>query len=159
MKTANRFGLLLVITTLTALSAAQVIVAKGTGYGTTGVYARTFGAVIRNQGGLIQYVPDAVQGDSFVIGYNGPYAVSYTDENPNTDVAGISLNLSSASRFSKSWGTARELCAFKVSNSVQSCSVTVRLSVGDVLRAHSNTGGHPPNAQAVARFSVTGPLL
>jgi hypothetical protein len=47
MQATNRLGLLLVITSLTALSAAQVTVAKGTGYGTTGVYARTFGVVIR----------------------------------------------------------------------------------------------------------------
>jgi hypothetical protein len=155
MKNVNRFGLLLVITSLTALtSAAQVIVAEGKGYGTTGVYARTFGAVIRNQGTAIKYVPDAVHGDSFVVTQNGPYTVSYTDENRSTDVAGISLNLSPATLFSKSWGTARELCAFQVSNSVQSCSATIRLRVGDVLRAHSNTGGPPPNAQAITRFSI-----
>jgi hypothetical protein len=48
-------------------TAQEVSVANGIGYGTTGVYARTFGTVIVNSGTAITYVPDAVNGDSFVI--------------------------------------------------------------------------------------------
>jgi hypothetical protein len=158
MKATNRFGLLLLlITSLTVLSSAaqEVSVANGTGYGTTGIYARTFGTAIRKMGTAIVYVPDAVKGDSFVIKNSGIYAVSYTDGGVSSDDIGISVNLPATTNFSTSWGTARELCAFEVSNTAESCGATVQLSKGDVLRAHSTFGGHPPNSQSVARFIVT----
>jgi hypothetical protein len=157
MKANTWFGSLVVITFLTVLSsvAQEVSVANGTGYGTTGIYARTFGHVLVNTGTAIKYAPNAVNGDSFVINNSGVYAVSYTDGDVSTDDIGISVNLASTTNFSTGWGTAKELCAFEVSNTGGSCSATVHLSQGDVLRAHSTFGGPPPNPQPVARFIVT----
>ena len=145
----------LVLLVTAVASAQEVSVANGTGYGTTGVYARTFGTVIVNSGTAITYIPDAVNGDSFVINAAGTYAVSYTDGDINTDDVGISLNLPSTTNFSASWGTAQELCEFELSDTGASCSATVKLAKGDVLRAHSTFGGPPPNSQPVARFIVT----
>jgi hypothetical protein len=157
MTAKTGLGLLLLITSLTVLSSAaqEVSVANGTGYGTTGIYSRTFGHVLVNTGTSIAYVPNAVNGDSFVINISGVYAVSYTDGDISTDDIGISVNLPSTTNFSTGWGTAQELCAFEVSNTGGSCSATLHLSKGDVLRAHSTFGGGPPNAQPVARFIVT----
>jgi hypothetical protein len=157
MKAKNWFGLLLVITFATALSSAaqEVSVANGTGYGTTGIYARTFGSVIVKSGTAIKYVRNSVSGDSFVITTAGVYGVSYTDGNPAVDDVGISLNLAPTTSFQTAWGTAHELCLFETANSGHSCSVTVQLAKGDVLRAHNTFGGSPPNPQPAARFIVT----
>ena len=157
MKTEIWFGSLLVFTLLAALSSAaqEVSVANGIGYGTTGIYARSFESTLVKVGTAITYRPDAVNGDSFVINTSGVYAVSYTDGDISSDDVGISVNLPSTSKFSTSWGTGRELCAFKVANTAGSCSATVHLSAGAVLRAHSTFGGPPPDAQPIARFIVT----
>jgi hypothetical protein len=111
--------------------AQEVSVAKGTGYGTYGIYGRTFGAVIVKKGTAIKYVPDTVNGDSFVIQVSGLYAVSYSDGDPSTDVVGISVNLPSTTSFSIGWGTVHELCAFEVPDTAGSCSATVPLTKGN----------------------------
>ena len=67
---------------LSTAATQEISVANGTGYGTKGIYARTFGTVIARMGTAIKYVPDAVNGDSFVINSSGVYAVSYTDGEP-----------------------------------------------------------------------------
>jgi hypothetical protein len=58
MKLTNWFASLLLVTSLTMLSSAaqEISVAKGTGYGTTGIYARTFGSVLVKIGTAIKYV-------------------------------------------------------------------------------------------------------
>jgi hypothetical protein len=158
MKPISWFGSLLLVMSSTVLSSAatqQISVASGTGYGTTGIYTRTFGTVVANMGTAIKYVPDIVNGDSFVINSSGVYGVSYTDGDPSSDDIGISVNLPPTSKFSTGWGAAQELCAFEVANTGGSCGATVYLSKGDVLRAHSTFGGPPPNAQSIARFIVT----
>jgi|GEM_PF-3809773 len=159
MRLTSWFGLLLLaVGSLTVLSSGatqETSVAKGTGYGTTGIYARTFGTVVAKIGTAITYVPDAVNGDSFVINTSGVYAVSYTDGDVNSDDLGISVNLSPTSKFSTVFGTGQELCLFEAANTGESCSATVYLAKGAVLRAHSTFGGPPPNSQAITRFIVT----
>jgi len=142
---ASRNTLLLSVVLISVVAGAaqevEVNVANGTGYGTVGIYARTFGTVILKSGSAITYVSDAVNGDSFVINTTGLYAVSYTDGDLAAYDVGVSVNLSPTTKFSASWGTALELCGFVVSNSGGSCSATVHLSKGSVLRAHGNFGG------------------
>jgi hypothetical protein len=61
MKTTHLIRSLLVVISLTAVGMAavqQVSVGQGTGYGTTGIYARTFGTVVSTMGTAIKYVPD-----------------------------------------------------------------------------------------------------
>ena len=157
MKLATWFGsplLFVVLISAVIASAQEVSVAKGTGYGSVGIYARTFGTVIVKSGTAITYVPSTVNGDSFIINVSGLYAVSYTDGNITTDDIGISLNLAPTTNFSTGWGTARELCAFEVSNTGESCSATVHLSKGDVLRAHRTFGGSGEDLQTVSRFII-----
>jgi hypothetical protein len=154
MKVTNRFGVLLLALTLSS-AAQEVSVTKGIGYGTSGTYARTFGTVVVKMGTAIKYISDPVRGDSFLINESGLYAMTYTDGDVNSDDVGISLNLRPTIKFSTSWGTTRELCAFEVANTAESCSATAHLSKGDVLRAHSTFGGPPPNTQSITRFTVT----
>jgi hypothetical protein len=158
MKVAKWYGLLsFVVLVSAAIGAAQEVevnVATGKGYGTVGIYARTFETVIVNSGTAIKYVPNAANGDSFVITASGLYAVSYTDGDPSPEDLGISVNLPPTDNFSTGWGTAHELCEFQVVDTGGSCSATVHLSKGSVLRAHNTFGGHPPNPQSVARFIV-----
>ena len=158
MKLAKWYGLLsFVVLVSAAIGAAQEVevnVATGKGYGTIGIYAKTFETVIVNSGTAIKYVPNAVNGDSFVINASGVYAVSYTDGDPASDDIGVSVNLSPTVSFSTEWGTAHELCEFEVADTGGSCSATVNLAKGSVLRAHSTFGGHPPNDQTVSRFIV-----
>ncbi len=155
LKAKNWFVSLIVIVTVLNCGAQEVSVANGTGYGTTGIYARTFGSVIVQSGSTIKYVPDSVNGDSFLITTAGVYAVSYTDGDPSSDDIGISVNLPSTTDFSAGWGTSQELCGFEVSNTAASCSATSQFSKGTVLRAHSTYGGPPLNSQPIARFIVT----
>lgn len=158
MKLAKWFGLLSSVVLVSVIAGVaqevEVNVANGTGYGTVGIYARTFGTVIFKSGSAITYVSDAVNGDSFVINTTGLYAVSYSDGDPVSDDVGVSVNLPPTTKFSASWGTALELCGFEVANTAGSCSATVHLSKGAVLRAHSTFGGSPPNGQPFARFIV-----
>jgi hypothetical protein len=156
MKPAEWFGLLsfVVLVAIATAGAQEVSVGKGTGYGSVGIYARTFGTVIVKSGTAIKYVPDAVNGDSFVINASGLYAVSYTDGDTSSDDIGISLNLPPTASFTTGEGTAHELCEFEVADTGGSCSATVNLAKGSVLRAHSTFGGPPPNDQIVTRFIV-----
>jgi hypothetical protein len=158
------FGWLLVIMSLTALSSAatqEVSVAGSvgpTGYGSTGVYARVFETVIAEMGTAIKYVSDPVNGDSFVIQSSGIYAVSYTDANLGDGIVGISLNVEPTTSFQTAYGTAQELCAFYVDSTqgIQSCSATLYLSKGDVIRAHSSFVAPPgTESQSATRLIVT----
>jgi hypothetical protein len=135
---------------------SEVSVAYGTGFGATGIYARTFGRVVIKAGQKITYVPDSLKGDSFVINAAGLYALSYTDGDPGFDDDGISKNLSAISPFSSVWGTGRELCLFGVSNSGESCSVVTELKKGDVIRAANTFSAHgQQDPQPAARLTIT----
>jgi hypothetical protein len=134
---------------------SEVSLANGNGYGSTGIYARTFTTVITDQGTKITYRSDPVDGDSFTVNADGLYAVSYTDGDPAVDNVGISRNLAPTSPFSSVWGTGQELCEFETANSAETCSVVTHLNRGDVIRAANEFGGPPPNDQPVARFTIT----
>jgi hypothetical protein len=140
--------------TSTPSAESEVSVADANGYGSTGVYARTFATSIASVGGSITYTSDSVNGDYFTINNNGVYAISYSDGNPNVWNAGVSLNFAATSAWSTVWGTGKELCNFTLSNSGGSCSATVLLASGDVLRAHRDSNAAGANSQTEARFIV-----
>lgn len=132
---------------------SEVSLGGGTGYGSTGIYARRFTSVNATIGSDITYTSSSVDGDSFTINTAGVYGISYTEGIPTSDNAGISVNLASTTSFSSAFGTANQLCAMTIANTASSCSVTVLLSAGDVIRAHS-TAGSGPNTQGVSKFVI-----
>src|SRR5580765_4317936 len=137
------FGVLAEAQTTTPQNESEGSVANANGYGSTGVYARTFATTVASMGSDISYTSDATNGDYFTINHTGVYAVTYSDGNPNGDNDGISLNFAATTTWSSAWRSGNELCNFTVANTGASCSVTVLLDSGDVLRAHrvSNSAG------------------
>lgn len=132
---------------------SEVSVGGGTSYGSTGIYARRFTSVNATIGSDITYTTSSVDGDSFTVNTSGVYSVSYTEGTGGSDNAGISVNLSSATSFGTAFGTANELCAMTIANTGESCSTTVLLSAGDVIRAHSTFGG-ALNTQSITKFII-----
>lgn len=133
---------------------SEVSVTNGSGYGTIGIYARTFSSTTASIGSDITYTSDAVNGDYFTVNHDGLYFASYTDGGAASDTVGISLNFSSTTAFGTSWGTGSSLCVMTFANSASSCSILIYLSSGDVLRAHSNSN-IGANVSGLAKFVVT----
>jgi hypothetical protein len=133
---------------------SEVSVDTGNAYGSTGVKIRRFANVDTNVGSDITYVDSATDGASFTINTNGIYAITYADGSV-TDNLAISLNASTTTSASSLSGTNR-LCLVSATNTAESCSVTLILSAGDVIRPHRSTGGSSySDNDTSARFIIT----
>src|SRR6266403_630079 len=136
------------------LATSEVSMDTGNGFGSTGLYARRFSNVDVNVGSDITLTQSATNGDSFTINTNGICAISYTNYSANGDTSIISLNSSGATT-TNSLTVANRLCAFSMSaGQLHSCSITLGLSSGDVIRAHSSTAGQTDGNDYV-RFVIT----
>lgn len=134
---------------------SEVSVEGGSGYGSTGVYARTFSNVVVNLGSDITYSSDVTNGDSFTINTTGLYAIAYSDGHASGDNLGISINGASTTSL-PSLTASRRVCFVTVINMNEACSVVVLLSSSDVIRAHWQVGGGGgTNAQPYSRFVIT----
>ncbi len=133
---------------------SEVTLDTGNGFGSTGLYARRFSNVDVNVGSDITLAQSATDGDSFTINTNGVYAISYTNYSSIGDTSIISLNSSGATT-TNSLTVANRLCAFSMdAGRLHGCSVTLGLSSGDVIRAHSSTAGQA-DAISYVRFVIT----
>ena len=126
--------------TSTPTTDSEISVDTGNGYGSTGVYVRSFTNVVANVGTAISYTADTTNGDYFTINADGVYAVSYTDGTTTGDVLGISVNGASTTALN-SLASARVLCQGSIpAGYIESCSATLALASGDVVRAHRTVG-------------------
>lgn len=126
---------------LTTFSSVRVATANGAG--STNTKIRRFSATpISTTGSDITYADSATLGASFTINADGVYAITYTDNFsvPN-DGFGISLNSNQLTTSIFSINIAARLVTSWQDNNNNpiSCSVTLKLSAGDVIRPHLGT--------------------
>ena len=113
--------------------------AAGTGYGSTNVKIRRFATVAASSGTGITYADSATLGGTFTINEAGVYAISYTDQFVGTAFLGISLNVSVINDNIFEIPVAERMaCATTpAANLMGNVSVTLKLNVGDIIRAHT----------------------
>jgi len=138
---------------------SEVFVDGGYGFGSSGIYVRRFSNVDVNTGTDITYTDDTVYGDSFTINTNGIYAISYTDwrRDGNYDSMGVSVNASPTSTWPQNYGGICTVSTYIYQQA--SCSATLYLNNGDVVRPHWVAGAfaypQPYGSDVIARFVIT----
>jgi hypothetical protein len=146
-------------------SDSSVRVDTAAGYGSTGTCIRRFSAVRNNIGQDIEYIPNAVDGDSFVVKSDGIYHISYTDSQAGSSSAGMGITLNESATSTNidtliaqinnnvlSYG--RRYDASLVTNLlVGQASWSGYLQAGDVIRAH--TMGLGASDADACKFSIS----
>lgn len=134
-----------------ALNDSEVIVHTANGRGSTNTAIRRFTTTLSSVGTAITYADSATLGGSFTINENGIYSISYADtaDGSSTYFIGVSVNSAQLTTAIESITAANRLIATETSLSVTAmCAATVKLSAGDVVRAHvlpgSSVGGSSP---------------
>jgi len=118
-------------------------------HGTTNTIIRHF-ANSSTTGSDITYAATNADGSSFTINADGVYAISYSDlVTASSGVIGISLNSSQLTTSINSITTADRLCSEAIGTSTQNISATVILSVGDVIRPHTDGFGNESETDRV----------
>jgi len=124
---------------------SMVRLSGGAGHGSTGIRVRNFLTQEAIVGSDIIYNSDGINGDTFTVNADGIYSMSYWDARTTagTDYFGISLNANADTIVA--FTSLSPTCKILVGEGSDvgmgignSCSVTVRLSAGDVIRAHTN---------------------
>jgi hypothetical protein len=126
------------------------------GYGSTNTNIRRFTTTVVSQGTDITYADSATLGASFTINANGVYSITFQDNfNTANSEYGVSLNTASPTTgITAQPATARLVASQSYAvNATVNCSVTVFLSAGDVIRAH--TGANVSGVASAAQFSIT----
>jgi hypothetical protein len=141
-------------------SDSSVRVDTANGYGSTGTRIRRFSNVRDNIGNDIEYVPSAVNGDSFVVKSAGIYNISYTElYNATATSIGITLNSPNLTTDVATLQTNpnNEVLAADTSSNVTNTSLCANwqgfLPQGSVLRAHTN--GITPASNNGAKFTIS----
>jgi len=143
---------------------SHVFVTTGNGRGSTNTCIRRFTTVQSSSGSSITHATSAADGDSFTINDTGLYAISYVDAGSNQIVAGVSVNSNQLTTGILSISTTHR--ASSVENQVSTDgvenrrlgvtnSLTVWLTEGDVVRAHTETGLSFIEAAARNHFRIT----
>ena len=136
---------------------SMVRVNTSNGYGSTNTVIRRFTNVVTNQGSDITYADSATLGASFTINTPGVYAISYSNQIGVASNFGVSLNTTQPSTAFGSLTNVSERLALSdvyAANGTETCSVTVYLPAGSVIRPHdgSTTANSNPN---VVQMTVT----
>jgi hypothetical protein len=110
------------------------------GYGSTNTKIRRFTNVVTNTGSDITYADSAANGAIFTINTDGIYSISYSDSFNASSTFGISLNSSQLTTAVQSITIGDVLAASMTpaANTPGTVSVTLLLSAGDVIRAHTD---------------------
>lgn len=135
---------------------SSITVDTGNGHGSTATTIRRFTNVISSTGADIVYADSATDGNTFTIQTPGIYAIAYSDYYAGGIADfGISVNapvltdsitdIPAVNRLS--------ITSSSAGGSNGNCSVTVALSGGDVVRAHTN--GQPNGASIRTAFTIT----
>lgn len=126
---------------VSAVAGSIVRVNTSNGHGSTNTGIRRFLNTVTNTGGEITYVDSATLGGSFTIGVTGTYAISYSDSFSGAHDFGISLNSTQLATAFAAIAVADRLNhgTTGAASFALTVSATLRLSAGDVIRAH--TGG------------------
>jgi hypothetical protein len=122
-------------------SGSVVRVHTANGYGSTNTCIRRFSTIVTNQGSDITYADSATLGASFTINTNGVYAISFSDQFNGSDFMGISLNSNQlTTSIANITASTRIAITTTAANADYpgNCGVTLYLTVGDVIRAHTD---------------------
>lgn len=133
-----------------------ISVHTGNGYGSVNTKIRRFTTILTSTGTEITYTDSATAGGSFTIVTTGFYSIYYQDVAPSSDYGvGISVNSTQLTTSIASIAVADQL-ACQQNNStntpIMAVSVTVRLTAGDVVRAHN--AGASGAAGNATRFTI-----
>lgn len=136
----------------------SIYVSHGNGYGSAATMIRRYLTVDLTLGTAITYATSATNGDTFTIaaGHDGLYSISTADlDATSTSVCGISVNnLSPTTPIgSLSYGGGFRASASGPAGQNPSCSITIPLAAGDIIRSHQN--GASTDNTGVSWFSIT----
>jgi len=121
---------------------SEVHVHTGNGYGSVNNKIRRFTTIQKNIGTAITYADSSTLGTSFTINEDGVYAMSYTDDHATTMTMGVSVNTTQGNTNIQDIAVATRVVQHNIATGAFSTvSVTTRLSVGDVIRPHSDGNG------------------
>lgn len=128
---------------MAAVGDQSVVVTTGNGHGSTNNKVRRFTTTQSSAGTAITYADSAANGGSFTINETGLYAISYMDVltgGGSVFYFGVSVNSAQLTTSIESITAADRLTMAKMpaANTHWPVSVTVRLTAGDVVRAHTD---------------------
>lgn len=140
----------------------EVSVYTGFGFGSTNTFIRRFTTILTAVGTAITYADSATDGGSFTINEAGLYEIYYSDQTNVTCAFGVSVNSSQLTTNIRTITTANRASVTEAGTTtgggIGSCTRTLRLAVGDVLRAHWQSNliaGVAPNVDSIlTHFSV-----
>ena len=132
----------------------ELILHTGNGHGSTNTKIRRFTTIEANTGTQYTYADSATNGMSVTIDETGFYAIDYTDvDSAAPSQLGISVNSAQLTTNIGSITAAnRKAYAAVPTGDQTSVSIVIKLTAGDVVRAHTN--GSTIVAFAVSRFSI-----
>jgi len=141
----------------------EIQIYTGAGHGSANNKVRRFAAVGINTGSSMTLTQSSTLGDFITINANGVYTISYMDRtnSATSDRMGITKNSANLTT-SIDAVPVGELLAFifageaaaNTQGATGSISITVRLSAGDVIRAHTN-GGQDNVSVGSSRLHIT----
>lgn len=138
-------------------SRSEVMLSGGSGLGSTNTSVRRFSNSLISTGSGITYTNSAVNGDTFTVNDAGMYSITYQDSS-TTDggmVFGITRNSTQLTTGPSGITDANLLATGIVSavNRTSTCTTTVFLAAGDVIRAQAESGANDTTTYKV-RFHI-----
>lgn len=126
------------------------------GFGVTDTAIRRFATAVHNQVTDVSFTDTAANGTYFTINKSGVYAISYSDCFTGQAHIGVSRNSTERTSPINGITSAHALIVSATAgpNMAGSCSTTVRLNAGDIIRAHTGTG-LVPGSGANPTFTIT----
>ena len=136
---------------------AYVRATGGSGWGSTNTHIREFSSTLSSSGTAITAAHSSTLGSTFTINEDGIYAIEYTDGISTGDTSvGISLNSSQLTTNIHSITEADRLQSWEIDSAfVTGGSRTVRLSAGDVVRAHGAAYASMRTSAHQVTFNIT----
>lgn len=136
----------------------QIRLDSGSGHGSTNTTIRRFTNVTNSSGSSMTLTQSSTNGDSITINEDGVYSISYTDRvTTSSGQHGISVNASALSgvsgRINNLAASERGISTYTLTTA-NNCSVTLRLSASDVIRAQTDGFGNESTGGEV-QFVIT----
>lgn len=138
----------------TATSA--VLLNTANGYGSSSTAIRRFTNTVTNVGTDITYADSATLGATFTINTTGLYAISYNDQFTAAGYLGVSVNSNQLTTGIEAITVSHIIAATTgpLANYPSCASATVKLTAGDVVRAHTSAGLATGTTTKLCQFSI-----
>lgn len=138
-----------------AINDNRVLVHTGNGFGSTNTKIRRFTTTFEDLGTAITYADSATLGATFTITEDGFYFYSYVDASNSALNFGISVNSSELTTNIESITAADRLRVIQtdVTTPIEISGI-LKLSIGDVVRAHTNGAGAGATDETSTSFQL-----